>query len=151
MNQHADISTDEYNKTASHKSRNAGLSTLLLALISTQLKLASDFFQLIADFLGPKYEEGKSKANHYAKQAQDTADEYTAYGKEKLNELAKKGDEYTKQAQNKAGELQKEGEKGVEQAKKKGDEYAGKAEAKAGEVQKEGEKKAEQAKQKAQK
>lgn len=122
---------DEYKKTASHKSRGDGLPTLILALISFQLKLASDFFQLIADFLGPKYEEGKSKAHDYVQQAQETADEYTKFGKEKLSEYQKKGEQYTKDAQ------------------KKGDEYTKQAQEKAGEYQKEGEKKVESAKQEA--
>ncbi|KAK5168990.1 uncharacterized protein LTR77_006299 [Saxophila tyrrhenica] len=129
---------DEYNKTASHKSRSpATLPTLLLAMISFQLRLASDFFQLVADFLGPKYEEGKSKASDYAQQAQETADEYTKFGKEKANDLQKKGDEYTKQAQDKAGEVKKEGEKQADGMKKEGEKKVDGAKQEAGQKKEE--------------
>jgi hypothetical protein len=109
--------SDEYNKTASHKQRGAGFQTLILALISTELKVASDFFQAIADFLGPKYEEGKQTAAGYAKHAQQTAEQYKEAGKDKLAEYQKKGEDYAKFAQDKASDYQKEGEKKGEQLK----------------------------------
>ncbi|KAK3706170.1 hypothetical protein LTR37_012871 [Vermiconidia calcicola] len=93
---------DEYNKTASHKSRGPGFQTLIMALISTELRVASDFFQLIADFLGPKYEESKKKGSDYVKQAQDTAGQYKDAGKDKLQQYQKVGEEKTDQAKKEA-------------------------------------------------
>lgn len=131
---------DEYSKTESHKNRGPGLQTLIMAVISTELKIASDFFQAIADFLGPRYEEGKQTATDYANAAQRTAQQYTEAGKEKLSDLQKKGDGYTreaqkkgeevsKQAQDKAGEYQKKGEEAKEEVK--GQAKEGKEQAKA--------------------
>jgi len=133
---------DEYNKTASHKNRGAGFQTLLMALISTELKIASDFFQVIADILGPKYEESKQTASDYAKHAQKTANQYVDAGKEKVHEFQKKGDDYlrdaqkqgqevSKQAQEKAGEYQKKGEEKGEQVKEQAQQTKNDAKAKA--------------------
>lgn len=114
--------SDEYQKTANHKERGPGFSTLVMALISTELKIASDFFQVIADFLGPKYEEGKAKGSEYVKEAQATAgkyvneaqataEQYKEAGKEKLQEMQKLGQE-------KAEEAKKEAQKAKDEAKK---------------------------------
>jgi len=114
--------SDEYQKTANHKERGPGFSTLVMALISTELKIASDFFQVVADFLGPKYEEGKAKGSEYVKEAQATAgkyvneaqataEQYKEAGKEKLQEMQKLGQE-------KAEEAKKEAQKAKDEAKK---------------------------------
>lgn len=50
-----DIASDEYTKTANHNNRGAGVSTAVMALISTNLKIAADVFQILADTLGPRY------------------------------------------------------------------------------------------------
>ncbi len=49
---------DEYRKTGGN-----GLMTTGKAIISTELKLAADFFQTVANFLGPKKEAAKQKFN----------------------------------------------------------------------------------------
>lgn len=49
---------DEYRKTGGR-----GLVTTAKAMISTELKVTADFFQMVADFLGPKKEAAKQKAN----------------------------------------------------------------------------------------
>ena len=101
---------DEYDKTAKHKERGPGLSTLLMAVVSTELKIASDFFQVVADYLGPKYEESKQKGADYVQEAKDTAEAYKAKGQEKVQE-------YSKLGQEKASEYQKVGEEKKEQTK----------------------------------
>lgn len=107
--------TDEYTKTAKHNDRGAGISTSVMALVSTNLKITSDVFQAIADFLGPKYDESKKKGADYARQAQDTASQYKQIGQDKVGDLAKLG-------QQKAGEYQKYGEEKADQAKGKAEE-----------------------------
>ena len=101
---------DEYTKTSRHNSRGSGLQTSVLALVSTQLKISSDFFQLIADFLGPKYEESKKKSADYVSQAQDTAQHYGQVGREKL-------DQYAHVGQQKSEEILGQAKEGKEQAK----------------------------------
>jgi len=49
---------DEYQKTGGQ-----GLVTTAKAVISTELKVTADIFQMVADFLGPKKEATKQKAN----------------------------------------------------------------------------------------
>lgn len=121
--------SDEYQKTANHKDRGAGISTLILALISTELKIASDFFQAVADFLGPKYyetkdkyEETKAKGSAYVKEAREAADHYKEMGKDKLADYQKLAQEKAEQAkletEKKAEQAKQEGEKKKEEAKK---------------------------------
>lgn len=58
-------STDEYNKTLSHSpTQKPTLQTSLLALLSTELKLASDFLQAVADVLAQQ--SRSQKAQHGA-------------------------------------------------------------------------------------
>ncbi|KAF2088448.1 hypothetical protein K490DRAFT_55864 [Saccharata proteae CBS 121410] len=47
---------DEYQKTGGK-----GLITTAKAIVSTELKITADFFQKVADYLGPKKEEAKKK------------------------------------------------------------------------------------------
>ncbi len=114
--------TDEYNKTASHKDRGAGFSTLIIAIISTELKIASDFFQAIADFLGPKYEESKQVASDYAQKAQETAEHYVQVGQEKAGEYQKvaeqKGEQAKQEAHKTKEQAKQEAHKTKEEAKK---------------------------------
>jgi len=94
---------DEYSKTAKHNGRGPGVSTSVLAIVSTELRIASDFFKTVADFLGPKYEESKKKGSDY------------------VNDLSNKAEEYKKIGQDKASEYSKAGEKKVDEAKKEGE------------------------------
>ena len=117
---------DEYNKTKKHHNRGLGVSTFVMAILSTELKIASDFFQVVADFLGPKYHSTKDQAKQLTDQAIDQAVDTTAHYKQKGEELfdqAKQGnlgnkvDEYAKQGEQKANEYKKLGEEKVEQGK----------------------------------
>jgi len=122
------LCVDEYRKTAQHKDRGDGLLTLAMALVSTNLKITSDFFQLVADILGPKYEESKKKGSDYVRQAEDAAEhykqvgqdkfgEYTKYGQQKAHEYSQKGQEKTEQVKGEA-ENKKEQAKGTAQQTK---------------------------------
>lgn len=117
--------SDEYSKTAKHNDRGSGVVTGVLALISTELKIASDFFQTVADILGPKYQETKEKSADYLKDAQDAAGKYAQQGQDKLNELSKAGSQKVDQAKN---EAQKTGEKAKGKAEETADQAKGKAE-----------------------
>ncbi|KAK5119237.1 hypothetical protein LTR85_007851 [Meristemomyces frigidus] len=101
---------DEYTKTAKHNDRGPGLTTSVIALMSTELKIASDFFHVVADILGPKYEESKKKGSDYIGQAKDTAEHYKQIGQDKVGE-------YTKIGQQKADEFQQKGQEKTQQAK----------------------------------
>ena len=73
-----------------------------MAVVSTELKIASDFFQAIADFLGPKYEESKKKGADYVRQVEDTTSHYKQIGQEKVNEAQKVGEEKKQEVQKEA-------------------------------------------------
>ena len=99
-----------------------------MAILSTELRLASDFFQVVADFLGPKYHSTKDQAKQLTDSAIDQAVDTTAHYKQKGEELfdqAKQGnldlkkevDGYAKQAEQKASEYKKAGEEKAEQGK----------------------------------
>jgi len=111
---------DEFEKTAKHNDRGYGISTSVMAIVSTELKIASDFFQAVADFLGPKYEEGKKKGADYVRQAEETTEHYKQIGQDKVNEYANAG-------QQKADELKSETEKKKDQAKQHAQEAQKKA------------------------
>ncbi|TKA54887.1 hypothetical protein B0A55_12346 [Friedmanniomyces simplex] len=105
--------SDEYRKTASHDHKNpnaAGLITLVKALLSTELKIASDFFQFVADFLGPRYEEQKKKGAHYIRQGQETAQQYKEAGRSTLLD-------YQQMGQQKGEEMGAQGREMVEQVR----------------------------------
>lgn len=110
---------DEYSKTANHNKRGAGISTSVLAIISLELRVASDFFHYVADTIKPAYEEGKSKAGELNKFAQDKAAEYEKYGKEKYSELKGEADKKTSEAKDVA---QKKTDEAKDTASKKTDE-----------------------------
>jgi len=134
---------DEYSKIAKHNDRGEGVVTGVMAIVSTELKIASDFFQTVANILGPKYEEGKKKGSSYIKQAQDTAEKYTKAGQDQLADLQKTGQKKFDEAKGEAqkagdkvqgkaeeakGEAQKTGDKVKGEAQKAGDKAQGKAE-----------------------
>jgi hypothetical protein len=118
------VDIDEYVKTAKYNGRGEGVYTGVLALISTEMKIASDFFAKVSEVLGPKYEESKKKAADYVNEAKEAANQYAKEGQDKL-------DKYSKEGQNKLDEAQKSGEKKADQvkgdAKKAGDKVEGKA------------------------
>ena len=106
---------DEYNKTASRNNRGKGLSTSVLALISTQLKIFSDGLNVFAEWVGPKQEE--------AKQKRDSLYDYATTKKDNLTEDAKKKkDTYAEDAKKKKDAY-------AEKANEKKDTYAEKAQA----------------------
>lgn len=102
---------DEYTKTAKHNDRGQGITTTIMAIVSTELRIASDFFHAVADVLGPKYEESKKKGSEYVKELESKAEQYKQMGADKVND-------YTKTGQAKADELKKQGEETKEEAKK---------------------------------
>lgn len=114
---------DEYTKTARHNERGPGMTTNVMAVISTELKIASDFFQAVADFLGPKYDESKKKSAEYVRRVEDQAGQYKQAGIDKASEVTQlahdKLDEYSKQGQQKAKEAQKVAEQKTNEAQKK--------------------------------
>lgn len=113
---------DEYKKTASHNNRGPGLTTSGLALLSTELRIASDVFQTIADFLGPKVQEGKKNAADYANSMGEKAQDLKQNGEQKANEYAKVGQEkandFAKNGQEKLNDAKQYGEEKTEQTKK---------------------------------
>jgi CRISPR/Cas system CSM-associated protein Csm4 (group 5 of RAMP superfamily) len=102
--------TDEYKKTANHYNRGDGVATTIMAIISLEMRVVSDFFQALSDLVGPKYEESKKKGADYVRAAQETANNYKQVGQEKLNDL-------TSQGQQQADELSKYGQEKTDQAK----------------------------------
>lgn len=74
---------DEYTKTAKQNNRGSGITTSVMALISTEMKVASDALQVVADFLGPKKEAAKSKGEQFSTQAKQKKDAYAAKAQEK--------------------------------------------------------------------
>ncbi|TKA27073.1 hypothetical protein B0A50_05264 [Salinomyces thailandicus] len=130
---------DEYKKTANHKDRGTGLTTSIMAIISTELRITSDFFQALANVLGPKYEESKKKGSDYVRQAEDTAGHYKQIGQEKLGD-------YTKQGQQTAEELKKNGEDKAESVKGQAKEGKEQAKGAAEQTKSEAQKKTQQAK-----
>lgn len=75
--------SDEYSKTANKNNRGPGITTLVMAAISTELKVASDAFQAIADFLGPAKDDAKAKKDAFVSQAKQKKDGYAAKVQEK--------------------------------------------------------------------
>ena len=118
------LPSDEYSKTAKSGNRGDGVSTLILAYISFNLRVASDFLHTVANTVGPKYEEGKKKGADYVREAQNQAEHYKKIGQEKV-------DEYTKFGQQKAEEAKKQGEETIDEAKKQGEDTKEQAKSKA--------------------
>lgn len=108
---------DEYKKTARQNNRGEGITTTILALVSLQLRIAADCFQTAADFLGPRYEEGKKKGADYVRIGQDKVNDVVNHGQKKAEQLQKKGEEYGKQGQQKAEQAGQEAQKQAQSAK----------------------------------
>lgn len=115
------VPKDEYKKTASHNNRGPGLTTSGLALLSTELRIASDVFQTIADFLGPKVQEGRKNAADYVQAVGEKAQDFKQNGEQKANDYAKAGQEkandYAKVGREKVNEAKQFGEEKKEQTK----------------------------------
>ncbi|GAB7365046.1 hypothetical protein MBLNU230_g5827t1 [Neophaeotheca triangularis] len=118
----------EYEKTARYKNRGPGVTTSVMAIVSTELKVASDFFSAVADWLGPKYEEGKENASEIVDKAQKKGEQYVKAGQQTAEEWKQVG-------QDKAAEYQKYGREKKEEAKQEADGAAKEAEKKGDEVQ----------------
>ncbi|KAG2163791.1 hypothetical protein VTO58DRAFT_102685 [Aureobasidium pullulans] len=94
---------DQYNRTASRNNRGNGLSTSFLAIISTQLKIAADSVNLLADWFGPKSEEAKQKSNSLLNSLYNKASAYGEQAKQKADEANEKKETYAEKAQEKSG------------------------------------------------
>lgn len=93
---------DQYNKTAARNNRGNGLSTSLLAIISTQLKIAADSVNLVADWLGPKSEEAKQRGDSLFGSLYNKAASYGEQAKKKANDANDKAETYAEKAQEKS-------------------------------------------------
>ncbi|KAK3068231.1 hypothetical protein LTR53_014366 [Teratosphaeriaceae sp. CCFEE 6253] len=146
--------SDEYRKTASHNNAGAGLVTLVKAVISTELKIASDFFQVVADFLGPRYQESKKKGSDYIRQGADAADHYKQVGQDKAQQYTQIGQDKAQQysqlgqdkAQHYAGISQDKFDELTAQGKAKGEQVKGELENGAEQAKGQAKEKTEQAK-----
>lgn len=118
----------EYEKTARYKNRGPGLMTSAMAVVSTELKVASDFFGAVSEWLGPKYEEGKNEVAQAVEGAREKGEQYMRAGQEKGQEWREVGEE-------KVGEWQRVGREKKEQAEKEADGVAKEVERKGEEVQ----------------
>ncbi|KAI5363586.1 putative melanoma-associated antigen [Septoria linicola] len=102
---------DEYTKTARHNDRGPGISTAIMALISVNLKIAADVFQVLADTLGPKYEESKKKSADYVRNAQENLNGVKENAQQKASEAQKAGEEKKEQAKDQAKQTKDEAKK----------------------------------------
>ncbi|GAB7351582.1 hypothetical protein MBLNU459_g2204t1 [Dothideomycetes sp. NU459] len=93
---------DEYNKTAKANNRGPGLSTSLMAIISTQLKIASDTLHVVGDYLGPKKEQAKAKRDSFVDGALQKKDAYAEEAKKKKDGFTEEAKKKKDQAQAKA-------------------------------------------------
>ncbi|KAJ8611462.1 hypothetical protein MRB53_037981 [Persea americana] len=113
---------DEYTKTANHNRRGAGITTSVLAIVSLELRIASDFFHYVADNLRPVYEDSKDKLDELTKSAQDKAGEVKKDASKKADEAHdtahKKGQEVKDTANKKTDEAKDTAQKTKEKAQK---------------------------------
>lgn len=86
--------SDEYEKTANHNNRGPGLTTSAMALISTELKVASDCLQTAANFVGRKSPEAKHLGQDMANEARNM--------KSQASQRAQQGQEQAKQMSSQA-------------------------------------------------
>lgn len=93
---------DEYNKTAARNNRGRSLSTSFLAIISTQLKIASDSVNVVADWFGPRKEEAKQKKDSLLNSLYQKANSYEQEAKKKAEQANDKKDSYAEKAQEKS-------------------------------------------------
>ncbi|KAK5011176.1 hypothetical protein LTR28_005129 [Elasticomyces elasticus] len=149
--------SNEYQKTADHQNRGPGLITFGMAVVSTQLKITSDTFQMIADFLGPKGQEAKQKSGEYYEKAQKKSGDWKNQAQQKggdwKNQAQQKGGEWKDQAQQIGGEwmdqAQHKGHEMKGQAQQKGQEMKGQAQQKGNEVKGQAQEKGSEVKSKA--
>lgn len=80
----------EYSKTARRNDRGDGLLTHTLAAISTMLKIEKDMFDRVADYLGPKKDELKEKADAFMDGAKKKKDGYASEAKSTKETYAQK-------------------------------------------------------------
>lgn len=81
--------SDEYDKTVTKKNRGPGPVSLTLTLVSTELRIASDTFQYLADLLSDRSQDAKKKKDQFMDSA-----------KQKKETYAQKAAEKTKDAEN---------------------------------------------------
>lgn len=86
-----------------------------MAIVSTELKIVSDVFHLVADFLGPKYDETKKKGGDYVRQANEALHSRSRDVSNKASELQKAGSEKTEQAKQEAVKAKDETKKQASQ------------------------------------
>jgi len=88
--------SDKYSETSSRNDRGDGLLTLAFAGAGTVLKIQTDVLNAVSDYLGPKKDAAKDKADTlvdgakkkkdaYAKKAKSTADDASAKAQEKTS------------------------------------------------------------------
>ncbi|GAM86592.1 hypothetical protein ANO11243_046060 [Dothideomycetidae sp. 11243] len=68
--------SDEYEKTAKRNNRGNGPVTFGMAVVSTELKIASDALQYLADILSDRSSEAKKKTDKLASAAKEKKDTY---------------------------------------------------------------------------
>lgn len=93
---------DQYNKTASRNNRGNGLSTSILALVSTQLQIAADGVNVFADYFGPKKEEAKQRSDSMLNNMYNKVNAYGQEAKKKADQANEKKDTYAEMAQEKS-------------------------------------------------
>ena len=71
----------------------------------------------MADFLGPKYEEGRKKGADYVRQLEDTAGKYQQAGEQKLGELRDFTEEKADQGKKEAKKTKADAQKKVDELK----------------------------------
>lgn len=86
---------DEYSKTVNRNNRGPGLGSSLMAIISTEMKIASDALSVAAEYLGPKKEEAKNKGGAFMDQISREKDAYAAKAKDKKDQAASKAQDKT--------------------------------------------------------
>lgn len=116
--------SDEYKKTSEHGDRGPGLTTSVLALISTELRFASDAYQTVVNYLGPKKEEAQNNA-------QDAYQKMSAMGQEKMSQAQQFGQTKMNQANDLVNQAQSKGQEKADEAKKTGQQAQQKAQEKA--------------------
>lgn len=90
--------SEQYNKTSSRNDRGDGIVTIALAGLSTVLKIQTDVFDKVSDYMGPKKDALKEKKDSLVDGAKKKKD---AYGEDAKN----KKDSYAAKAQGKAEDL----------------------------------------------
>ena len=122
---------DEYSKTLREKNNQAGLLTLISALISFLMRVISDALTVAADWAKPKYEESKKKTDEYVREGQSKLTEAREFAGDRLGQAKQAGQEYLGMAQEKGQQVQDGVKDGAQETKKQAEETKDKAEKKA--------------------